>query len=1367
MISTNQYSLSWEHFEDIHEDKRKVFEMLCRSLFMRNRALETDILHSDPNHPGVEVAPVHSRDGNELVSFQAKYFDQRVNYRDIESSIDTTIRKYSGKIDKVFLYCNKDIKCESDSFLQINKKAVSAKIEIVPITGQSILDEVMEYPPLLSCYFGLDSLDNAWFETNLRISLDDLGQRYNSAFNIETKAQEDLELFLRSDFGVCEINNKKKEAISELENLKWRSDSEFKNFISLMISAIKGIEDVTAASIMDSLQWKEMFIKNNEETFSFLNEMENNIEGKLQETQRGNSEYYELRNKLYFVHRLSRIPEILGLSETEKTLITKQILIITGEMGVGKSQLLASSARTLIEQGNPSLLLLGQTYITEDPIEIQIVNGLAGINANESLESILGVMSEKAYLNNQYAVIYIDAINEMRYKNVWKTCDNRLLTTIQQYNNILLVISIRDGFEPLLFSEKVNENIKSGDIAVIKHRGLENDTPQEVFDFLSHYGISVSPDYYLQREMSNPLYLMWFCQTFTNEERELETLINKVLEKADKEASEAAGYGEPLRMLKKLLIEYIENSESGFATIDYILNLKAWDRYGVTNKTAYLKAIERAGVFVTHIRNGEELYYIGYNLLEDYIHANWIVEKMSSKEEVINYCKQSLLGIDVNGRVSKVENTSVFAMLTALYAIKYNEECFDIIDAVSDDNDKQYIVDECFKTFLWRTPRVSFAGYIDLLNHFHIEPGDVWGIFIENATKENSILNANGLSQLLKTYPLNKRDYLWSTYVNELSEYDRIVSLAYYIEAGNDFNVQSENKIKLLLTLYSWMLSSSNRVLRDRISKAMIEILKTHLNLCQELLLDFQDVNDPYIIQRLYGIVFGAVMKRQNEDMEVYESLALFVYTNIFMGDKVYPDILLRDYARLIIERYIFEFPEKAELFDESIIKPPYKSEPIPTVEAVDYGEEKYHEGGMYRLLFSMKFDSDVKGIGMYGDFGRYIFQSAIHHFADVNEQNIYYYAVWFILDKLGYSNELFSDYDTRMADFDRNQLRHIERIGKKYEWITLYNILARLSDTCYIEDWSDQRCSFKGAWELSVRDFDPTLNTRYHVNPNMFPVFTDETIDGKRFIDRDSNDETIKRWIIEDDDMYSSLPSRIIRTDMSGNQWVSLYLHQEIKRKGDTTKEFVFGYPKGEQHIWAISSLQIMKDKAIPTVDSLHSSEYIRKNHGMSLIDSYSGLFAHEYPWSCGFVAVSNEEGDEDEKCEIEADPAVINVLWESQYDSSQDTTTSYLIPSERIIQALDLREKDLYGVFYHNNEIAAFDTCILGDEYGELLLRKDLFDTFITNNNAVVFWEVVGEKQFFLGDPNHNQAWQRREGYYLYNNGQLNGDVRIVPNI
>ena len=54
-------------------------------------------------------------------------------------------------------------------------------------------------------------------------------------------------------------------------------------------------------------------------------------------------------------------------------MINCKIAIITGDMGTGKSQLLATAAKRMVDNGRPALLLLGQTFISDERIETQIM----------------------------------------------------------------------------------------------------------------------------------------------------------------------------------------------------------------------------------------------------------------------------------------------------------------------------------------------------------------------------------------------------------------------------------------------------------------------------------------------------------------------------------------------------------------------------------------------------------------------------------------------------------------------------------------------------------------------------------------------------------------------------------------------------------------------------------------------------------------------------------------------------------------------------------------------------------------------------------------------------------------------------------
>ena len=79
---------------------------------------------------------------------------------------------------------------------------------------------------------------------------------------------------------------------------------------------------------------------------------------------------------------------------------------------------------------------------------------------------------------------------------------------------------------------------------------------------------------------------------------------------------------------------------------------------------------------------------------------------------------------------------------------------------------------------------------------------------------------------------------------------------------------------------------------------------------------------------------------------------------------------------------------------------------------------------------------------------------------------------------ELGWTPERFGTYDrtvrsqSRGADDDRT-----ERIGKKYQWIALHELLARIADHCrFVPRFSDEADSYEGPSQFSLRDVDPSV---------------------------------------------------------------------------------------------------------------------------------------------------------------------------------------------------------------------------------------------------------------------------------------------------
>ena len=105
--------IDWNSFinsSDEHSIPYK-FEDLCRQLFSKEFLSSTSYLHCNPSNPGIESEPVYDEKYNRYVGFQCKYFENSVDYKQIKNSLEKAAKHYSGKLDYIYLFCNKNHLC--------------------------------------------------------------------------------------------------------------------------------------------------------------------------------------------------------------------------------------------------------------------------------------------------------------------------------------------------------------------------------------------------------------------------------------------------------------------------------------------------------------------------------------------------------------------------------------------------------------------------------------------------------------------------------------------------------------------------------------------------------------------------------------------------------------------------------------------------------------------------------------------------------------------------------------------------------------------------------------------------------------------------------------------------------------------------------------------------------------------------------------------------------------------------------------------------------------------------------------------------------------------------------------------------------
>lgn len=1297
MNFTTSLDITWERFASCQADPKMAFEALTRQLFNQEFCPGVHLQSAD-NNPGVEVEPVPVTDKNgnkKWISFQSKHFDKSVKYDDIKDSCLKAVKHYKGKLNVIYLYCNLRLNRErSSTYRDAEKLLNDAGIKLVPITNEAILDMLRrpEYANLALYYFGIVQLSSEWFKEKAEVTFDYLDERFNRLFNIDTATSAELSLFLHDDAGIASLNKRKSVLIDDVQKSLERQEysSNKTAFLTKLLKTISGIPDVTIKNINDVFGWDKII---NDAVAEEIGELQNELQSVEKQREELNVQRDVVRknddkdkedldnlNQRYseLVHTQRVIEDFLNLtkrlefSPEEQQLISNNILFIQGVAGIGKSHLLANELHELIAHNKAGVLILGLTFLSSDFADKQILNSLDVSVPGFSFKDFVNILDNYGVMHDQIVPLMIDAINESWNKDIWKIGLDRIISAINTAKNVRLIVTYRTEYRRILLSDSLKRKTDNGIVVTLNHYGFQGIETEALRTFLDYYNIPFSPDFYFSFDISNPLFLSLFCKTYKpGEEQSLPSLYERLMYQVNSNVSRRLkleiGEGSSHIFLSDLVDAFCEEgSKLGHRSITrtQLMGLSTWKRWGLQGKegdiiTELIREKFFCDLFMPESTGiEEESYYFAYDQMFDYYCAKYIVNSYKGKtEELIQYFTTTVLKIE-NGRTVGY-GTQIFIIACALCG-KDGFSIFDkVLDQITDGSDRYELVHSLMQSYSWRRiETINEEELFHIINKYSVTCEDVCKLLISNSMKVEHPFNAEFMHAYLMRMKLNQRDYVWTVQINSLvDEENRLWQLVRKYERGESLEYESEEQKKLFIITLSWLLTSSNRTLRDHTSKAIVEILKDDFSLCEWLLRKFDNVNDPYVIQRLYTIVVGAVLKRKSGERDTFKSLAGYVYSAIFDQEYVYPDILLRDSARTIIERFLYEYPDEAPEFDVNVFRPPYRSQDIPVVERKEYKDspedEKNKLFGVWNITHSLHFE----GMGMYGDFGRYVFQSAIDYFDvpggrwhngtslqdDENsfQGNIYYYALHYIFEELGYTNELFGEYDSSLSQysyFNRSEVLKTERIGKKYEWIAMHNILARISDRYKVHDFNDTINDYEGPWNPDVRDFDPTYNHEQIIAPESVPSFekSDDTfnvsaqenyidfgrinikeIDGENKHKRQpsKNDLLIEEWLFKKINFFKATIKNILLEADDKTQWVVLsrYIDKNAFQQNDINGNI----KKFDTWSWTVPFVARQEEaEDIVCCILQHRRGSI---HGISEYDlgTLSGVYNREYPWS------------------------------------------------------------------------------------------------------------------------------------------------------
>jgi len=1051
-------------------------------------------------------------------------------------------------------------------------------------------------------------------------------------------------------------------------------------------------------------------------------------------------------------------------------LVNDPILILKGDAGVGKSHLMADAVQRRKKEKQFSLLFLGQKFITDEEPFTQMMRML---NFSGSSEELLEMLEAKAEATKHRIIIFIDAINEGHGLVIWQSSIRSFIDRIRQHPWLGLVLSIRTSYQSAILPR---EEFGSDYCVWARHYGFGTNTQKAVQLYFKEYDILYPSVPLLNPEFRNPLFLHLFCEGMKNNGyrkipdgvKGITSVMNLFFDGIEKSLRKVKHYSPLIKCVDKAVRKYIEyTSKEGKHEMPINTAIEIFsDIYPrVFTEGELLDCLISEGVFSKNVfyntvGNYKEYIYFTYERFENILQAEYLIDKLQFDDKTLEeYVLTTKSPYTVGG------------LLESLAILLPERQGIELYDSLPKIHSHKAVVNAVLSSLIWREEKTIGLHLDSYFNEF-IEDNQfrehLIRIVMEIAFNIGNYYNADYLHKMLVPMKLADRDAIWvPTLYRIYGSQDNIIEeIINWVWHESDEVYIDEKSVELGATLLSWFLASTNRKLRDTATKALVQLLHNRIQLLIPLLEKFSTVDDPYIHERLYGVALGCALRSKSKGH--LASLCQYIYSSVFdVEGEVYPHILLRDYAREIIE-YAISIGEKPSV-DVNKIRPPYNSsfnyQPVPDEEIramLDECKGYKNSPGMCSMLTSM-FTEHTNVGWVYGDFGRYTFQSALSNWK-IDAERLSNVAIKLIINKYGYQEDKHGTFDQKIGSGRGRSTIPNERIGKKYQWLVLHELLARVADNFQKleHSWSSNVVEYEGSWEPTVRDIDPTTLIRVSEHHQDSESYEDFWWYGGKYANWEPK---MSDWLNIESDIPSVEPI-IELTDPDGCNWLALECYPEWDEPHNNDSIY--------KRLWyQIRSCIIDEDDF-----SLFYDWATKQNFGgrwMPECRERYELFYREYYWSPGYKYYDIEGLTKREIYDREtnqfialAEVTTIGYLWEAEEDYSKETSFYCLMPSKQLFDGMKMQYANEEGVFLNENgEIICFDTRAVKRSKNYLLVRKKTLLDYLKTHHKKIVWYILGEKNIIGLHNYHNMPnfpmWLVVSGAYtLDEKGKVIGDLK-----
>jgi nucleoside phosphorylase len=1031
-------------------------------------------------------------------------------------------------------------------------------------------------------------------------------------------------------------------------------------------------------------------------------------------------------------------------------------ILLAGAAGTGKTHAICDIAHHRARRGLRTVVLFGEHFKSADEPWDRIRQFLGF--APTSREDLLAGLNAAGAATGGPLLICIDGLNESRPRSCWRDWLSPLAAQAARFQNIRVCVSCRSTYEPLVVP--VGHGLER--VEHVGFAGMENTACRAFFE---HHGLEppIAPSFH--PEFSNPLFLRLACETLKAAGyrrmpqgwhgvntalkafiRDKNKAFGQEFERNEQERVPERAMGEFMGEAERVKRVYLRWSDAS-AAVNRVQPL------GLTGPSL-LDWLVREGLLITdadpddHGADSQDVVRVAFERLGEHLFASRLLAGIRHAE-LKTAIKSGPLGFALSDGDAVLADRGLVEALS-IQLPEHPEFSCELLDVLPLGGPRERVLSATVTALPWRDPAHMTARTREIvlqalttkeLGH------EAFDNLLAIACQETAP-DAVWLHGQLRRQSMPQRDAFLCGYLHDRvgvsSAVERLLSGPFEVETSQ----VPEPVVLRWAYLLLWFCVSADRRVRDRATKGLVAITEPRPLVWVSLIKQFLSVDDEYVVERCLCAAYGVLLRKRDTVAE--QAVAETVHNAVFVNPLAFQNALIREHARCIIELAAHDdvLPPGIDL---SAIRPPYKSDwPlfIPSEEEVERYREPRHA---YPKLHTSC---------LHDDFFTYLLSRLGRYEHAVPRHEMARWILHHVVNELKYGGDVLAGYDGHMIHRyggGRGRPGWAERIGKKYQWIALSRLAARIADHVEAKrsDWGPELSGTPLVYD-SGRDIDPSLLIKCgpitHGPHWWFPQVYDFAA-----VARSSDAD----WTASSDDFPDSerLLQPLKRTD--GGNWQLLEGFPSWSSRAEDDEEEFTSY----RRIWMHVRGYFVKEKSGERVFKWLSKQHFVNEPVAQGAEFHEG-FVGEYPWGILFTMYPDSwhsRGGGGEKRPARLTPVCNSISSRYEEDAFQDGSISICVPARIFFAGDELRWDGLSGFRGEDGRLRFLDPSVTDSHKSALLVDHDYLLDFMRRKKLILLWTVLGEKNRIGDTTRPSPRLEVSRAHLLDHAGQLRSSRMI----